>query len=392
MLRYLLDKPTFLGIIFVLWLNFSFAVSSSEVSHDLNGLIDQINKVNDDINNKQKQQQNLSKAINDSKNAIDKSEELLDHLKAQRNLDIKQLDEIETLLPQLTQAIQIVQANVKTAIEASYKQFRLLQNNDSVINGNNNLLYERKKKYLSKLIELEQQKYAQLQSKLDKLNEVNDQINEQLDVIEKQLGITSKRKSQLQQDKEEKLHQAALLQKKISKEKELLANLKQQQGQLNKLLKKLQATEIAQKAKQSSKQISNGKADPGYEDNSPFLSRKLSKPVENGTVIVKFGEIRGGVPNNGVLFSGSNLPIHAISNGRVLFSGMLPGFGQMVVLDNGDNYTSIYGGILPGVVKNQQVTSNQVIGSSGTAANQPMGGVYFELRHLGKPVNPDKLQ
>lgn len=392
-LRLLAKRTFFLLIMSVLGINCAFAVSSSEVSQNLNGLINQINKVNDDLNNNQKQQQHLSKAISDSNDAIDQSQELLDHLKSQRNLDMKQLDEIETVLPQLTSATQMAESNVKTAINKTYKQLRILQNNDSVISGNDNLLNERKKKYLIKLLVLEQQKYAELQAKLDKLNQVNDNISAELDKIDKQLGTTSRRKSQLQQEKDAKLQQAALLQQKISKEKALLANLKQQQQQLNNLLQNLQAAEAAEKAKQvPPKQIVQGKPDYRYEDNSPFLSRKLSRPVENGTVIVKFGDVRDSVPNNGILFKASNSPIHAISSGRILFSGVLPGFGQMVVVDNGDNYTSIYGGILPSVTKNQQVSASQVIGSSGTVANQPMGGVYFELRHLGKPVNPSKLQ
>lgn len=378
-----------------LCINFAYAIASSEVSRDLNGLIGQINKVNNDINNKQKQQQHLSKAINDSDEAIDKSQELLDRLKAKRDMDIKQLDEIETVLPQLTQATESVQANVKLAIEKTYMQLRQLQTNDSIVNGNDNLLYERKKKYLIKLLESEQQKDVELQSKLDKLNELNDKIKAELDKIDSQLGITSSRKSKLEKEKETKTAEAANLGQKISKEKKQLTNLKEQQGQLNKLLQSLQAMEVADNAKsdkEPSKKVALSKRDNHYEDNSPFLARKLSKPVENGKVIVKFGEIRGSVPNNGILFKANGSPIHAISNGRVMFVGDLPGFGRMLVLDNGDKYTSIYGGILPNVSKNQKVTANQVIGSSGATANQPMGGVYFELRHLGKPVNPAKLE
>jgi len=382
-------------ILLALCINFAYAVASSEVSRDLNGLISQINKVNDDINNKQKQQQHLSKAINDSDEAIDKSQELLDRLKAQRDLDIKQLDEIDTVLPQLTQATESVQANVKLAIEKTYRQLRQLHANDSIVNGNENLLYERKKKYLIKLLESEQQKDIELQSKLDKLNELNDKINAELDRIDSQLGITNNRKSRLEKEKETKKAEAEKLGQKISKEKKQLTNLKAQQEQLNKLMRNLQAMEVADNAKfdkEPSKKVALNKRDNHYEDNSPFLSRKLSKPVENGEVIVKFGEIRGSVPNNGILFKASSSPIHAISNGRVMFAGVLPGFGQMLVVDNGNKYTSIYGGILPNVNKNQKVIANQVIGSSGMASNQPMGGVYFELRHLGKPVNPSKLE
>lgn len=379
----------------MLCINFANAVASATVSQDLNGLIGQINKVNDDINNKQKQEQHLSRAINDSDEAIDRSQELLDHLKAQRELDIKQLDEIETVLPILTQATESAGANMKLMIEQTYKQLRQLQSNNSIIGGNDILVHERQKKYLVKILELEQKKNIELQSKLEKLTALNNKITAELNRVDSQLGTTTKHKSKLEKEKEAKLAEATKLQQNISQERKQLSNLKEQQAQLNKLLQNLRAMEIADKAKlnkDSSKQLAISKGSSNYEDNSPFLSRQLSKPVEAGAAIVKFGEVRGRVTNNGILFKASNTPIHAISNGRVLYAGVLPGFGQMVVVDNGDNYTSIYGGILPTVTKNQKVTSNQVIGSSGVLANQPMGGVYFELRHLGKPVNPSKLE
>lgn len=383
---------------FGLFFSYAYAVSSTEVSQDLNGLIRQINQVNSDLNSKQKQQQNLSRAIDDSDEAIDQSQNLLKQLKQKRNLDMKQLDEIESVLPQLTDATKAVRDNIKTAISKIYQQLRLLESSDngSIFNGNNNLQNDRKKKYLVTILQAEQQKYVELQSKLDELNTLNDKINSELNNVDKQLGITTKRKSQLQQDKDDKLQMVSSLQQKISKEQQQLANLKQQQLELNKLLQNLQAMEVAEKkaqiAKQSTKQIAVGKPDTRYEDNSPFLSRKLSKPVEGGVVIAGFGAVHDGVANNGVLFKASNSAIHAISSGKVLFSGTLPGFGQMVVVDNGDNYVSIYGGVLPKVNKGQQLTANQVIASSGVIANQPMGGVYFELRHFGKPVNPSKLQ
>lgn len=137
--------------------------------------------------------------------------------------------------------------------------------------------------------------------------------------------------------------------------------------------------------------IALGKSDNSVEDNSPFMSRKLSKPVA-GNISVGFGQMRDSVRNNGVLVNpADNTPVYSVSRGVVLFSGSLPGFGQIIVVDNGDNYTSVYSGVLSKVAKGSSVSAGQQIATSGTLSNQPMDGVYFELRHLGKPVNPSKL-
>lgn len=132
-------------------------------------------------------------------------------------------------------------------------------------------------------------------------------------------------------------------------------------------------------------------ADNSVEDNSPFMSRKLTRPI-SGSIAVGFGQMRDSVKNNGVLVrANDSTPVYSVSRGTVLFSGELPGFGQIIVIDNGDNYTSVYSGVLSKVAKGAVVTAGQLIANSGTESNQPMGGVYFELRHLGKPVNPSKL-
>lgn len=154
-----------------------------------------------------------------------------------------------------------------------------------------------------------------------------------------------------------------------------------------------QATAAAPVVKESPKDagIALGKSDASIEDNSPFMARKLSKPIA-GNITVAFGQMRDSVRNNGVLvIPAENTPVYSVSRGVVLFSGSLPGFGQIIVVDNGDNYTSVYSGVISKVAKGNSLAAGQQIASSGNADNQPMGGVYFELRHLGKPVNPSKL-
>lgn len=154
-----------------------------------------------------------------------------------------------------------------------------------------------------------------------------------------------------------------------------------------------QPTSAAPVVKESPKDagIALGKSDASIEDNSPFMSRKLSKPI-SGNITVAFGQMRDSVRNNGVLVSpAENTPVYSVSRGVVLFSGSLPGFGQIIVVDNGDNYTSVYSGVISKVAKGNSLAAGQQIARSGNADNQPMGGVYFELRHLGKPVNPSKL-
>ncbi len=244
----------------------------------------------------------------------------------------------------------------------------------SILAGNNPINCNRKKTYLVAILTTQQEKYQELNEKLNQLNAINNKLQQELNRLNKKLNEVTNQKDQLVMENKDKITKQQIIQQQIVSQEQFLSNLKQKEKQLNKLMAELGAK----------KDI-----DLEYEDNSSFLNRKLYKPVK-AKVLLGFGAKRNGMINNGILFAAANNEqVYSISNGKVTFVGVLPGFGQLVVVDNGDNYMSIYSGVIPKTQKGVQVKSGQVIASAGSKANQPMGGVYFELRHLGKSVrNP----
>ena len=127
----------------------------------------------------------------------------------------------------------------------------------------------------------------------------------------------------------------------------------------------------------------------------PFsrLRGKLTWPVV-GKVRKLFGRKRAGgqVSWNGVLIrarEGNN--VRAVARGRVAYADWLRGYGLLVILDHGDGYMSLYG-------HNQSlyketgdwVEANEVIAAVGKSGGQQSSGLYFEIRHNGKPSNPVK--
>ncbi len=376
-------------ILLILLINLSFAVPENQINNDLNDLAAKIDHINHELNKKQMQQKNLTQAISDSNEAISKSASLLEQIQQKRNLDLKNLADVKVLINQINLSIESVQSSTAVAIHSIYQQIRDMQyESQSVLVGNDNTATNRKKVYMLVLLNAEQKKYLELQSKLNKLQELNDKLDDEIDDLDDRLGDTSNRKKQLELDKAMKIAQGEKLQSQINEDQKSLGNLKQKQAELNKLMAQIKLEAI--KAKKIPG-IKIGNPDLSFEDNSPFLTRKLVKPL-NTNIAIPFGAERNGTRNNGVLFhSVENQPVVAISNGKVMYAGFLPGFGDVIVLDHGDNYMSIYGGIKLKVQKGQKVTTGQEIANTGYIANQPMGGIYFELRHMGMPVNPSKL-
>ena len=128
-------------------------------------------------------------------------------------------------------------------------------------------------------------------------------------------------------------------------------------------------------------------------DAGPFsrLRGKLRLPVR-GELLARFGSPRmeGGGTSKGVFIrSAEGQPVRSIAAGRVVFADWMRGFGNLLILDHGETYLSVYGNneaLLkqPG----ETVSAGEAIATVGSTGGSPETGLYFELRHLGKAFDP----
>ena len=120
------------------------------------------------------------------------------------------------------------------------------------------------------------------------------------------------------------------------------------------------------------------------------LKGKLSWPA-GGKIRHRFGHRRHGrLKWKGVMInSESGTPIKTIHHGQVLFSDWMKGFGWVIVIDHGDGYMSLYGHnqtLLKSV--GEKVEAGEPIALAGQSGGQDSSGLYFEIRHQGKAINP----
>jgi murein hydrolase activator len=115
-------------------------------------------------------------------------------------------------------------------------------------------------------------------------------------------------------------------------------------------------------------------------------------PAE-GFVLSRFGRQPGpggmSVTKNGIEISlAEGRAVNAVHEGVVSFAGPFTGYGQLVIVDHGDNAHSLYGHLGQlAVNKGDRVTPQTRLGTSG---RNPGGNpaLYFELRVDGKAVDP----
>jgi len=128
----------------------------------------------------------------------------------------------------------------------------------------------------------------------------------------------------------------------------------------------------------------------------PFSALKgvLIRPV-SGKVVSHFGPYQNKKYNLKGFLSGVYIradrgePIHAVSEGTVVYSSWLKGYGNMIIIDHGSSYHTVYAHAEELFKsKGDRVEANEVIATVGDSGSMAGSRLYFEIRHNGKPVDP----
>ncbi|MFC0251006.1 murein hydrolase activator EnvC family protein [Massilia consociata] len=120
------------------------------------------------------------------------------------------------------------------------------------------------------------------------------------------------------------------------------------------------------------------------------LRGRLSAPV-SGTIAARFGARRGEGPTWKGMFirAAEGTEIRAVGAGRVVHADWMRGFGNLIIIDHGGEYLSIYGNNSALLKRpGDMVRAGDPIASAGNTGGNEESGLYFELRHRGKAFDP----
>lgn len=123
------------------------------------------------------------------------------------------------------------------------------------------------------------------------------------------------------------------------------------------------------------------------------LKGKLKLPAR-GELRGRFGSPReeGGVTWKGVFIKAeSGSPVKAVADGQVVYADWFRGYGNLLVIDHGGGYLSLYGNnesLLKEV--GDLTTSGETVASVGASGGALESGVYFELRFQSNAFDPLK--
>jgi len=118
---------------------------------------------------------------------------------------------------------------------------------------------------------------------------------------------------------------------------------------------------------------------------------KLRLPVR-GELAGRFGAPREGASltwKGLLILAPEGEEVRAVADGRVVFAEWMRGFGNLLILDHGEGYLTIYGNnesVLRQV--GDAVHAGDVVATVGATGGAQSSGLYFEMRYQGKPFDP----
>lgn len=216
-----------------------------------------------------------------------------------------------------------------------------------------------------------------LNASLESLDALSQELLAAQQQLQQDREALASRQQDMEQARDDRRALLAQLDTKMGNKQQRLTQLKADSRRLEKLLAGMQQA------------ISDIPADL---DNKPFsqLAKKLPWPI-NGKLSVNYHDTRSGNMRwDGVVIAAKRgTPVRAIHPGRVIYSDWLPGYGLMVIIDQGKGYMTLYG-------YNENLTRNvgdwvgagDTIAHAGESGGRHESGLYFGIRHNGKPVNP----
>lgn len=124
------------------------------------------------------------------------------------------------------------------------------------------------------------------------------------------------------------------------------------------------------------------------------LRGSLDWPLSRASLVSRYGSPKGDGTQRWdgvVLGSTEGAEVRAVHHGQVAYADWLRGFGLLIIIEHDDGYMTLYGHnetLLkePG----EWVAAGDPVALSGSSGGRASPGLYFAIRHRGRPLNPEK--
>lgn len=329
----------------------------------------------------------LQKDLENSEQQINELQKKADGINQQLNEQNKELNQLKNERGQLEQARKNQQTQIAEQMRAAHKlgeqsEIKVLLNQESPDQ------VSRIMKYHSYFMEAHT---AKMKTYLETITRIDALTPE----IEKKTLELAGMQSELDGQRAELKNIHGERERALAKVNDDLKNKNKELSQLNDDRRRLQALleRVTQKVATTGA-INSPDYVPLPKGGEKFSLRKGRLPwPTRGSMIHRFGSARiaGQINWSGAYISapmGNN--VVAVHHGRVVFADYFGGHGLLVIVDHGEGYMSLYAHNQRLLKKaGDPVQAGENIATVGNSGGQANSGLYFEIRHQGKPIDPN---
>lgn len=237
----------------------------------------------------------------------------------------------------------------------------------------------RRHKYLTVIMEGDSELIDEYERNIGELDREKDRLRDLSGETERERKKAWSKKRRAEAEKRRKRRLLAGVQREKSRREAMLSELKEAARGLTDLLKDL-------------------KADDGLDDVSgdgfASLRGRLMMPAR-GRIVTKYGKVRHPrfktvTFNNGIVIEApAGTSVRSVDDGRVVYTGWLKGYGQIMIIDNGGGYYTLFA-YLARILKEkgEVVKRGMEVALVGDTGPRSTPGLYFEIRRRGVPKDP----
>lgn len=399
---------------------------------DLQAVRKEITTLQRDIAQKEAVRKQAASAIAESEEALAETHQALSALEQQKGTSSNQLEQYQQELQGIRLKVAETRQRIGRLLAGTYKRgqhdaMALMLNQADPNQAARDLTY------YTHISRAQQHLIDKLREQEIQLAAVTERLEDELVRLGKLSSEKVQEKRRLQAAKNQHLAKATELDANIRAQQAKLVQLKEDEKQLANLIARINA-DIERRRQQALKQAESrkkardeanrlaaekrrqqvaqakkeGKAPPpepkappvvetvdevvdGSASGKAFrsLQGKMKLPVA-GEIAGRFGARRGeGSSWKGIYIRTSpGTPVRAVADGTVVYADWLRGFGNAMIIDHGGNYLTVYTGFAAlARGSGAPIKGGDVLGTSGSMESGETG-LYFELRYLGRPINP----
>lgn len=374
--------------------------------------------------------ESLTKALGKTKEAHDDAADALKESEkaiSETNRKLFELQQEQKKHSETLQALQTQKSGLENTIEGQKDQLSK-QMYQQYLHGKQNYLQiilqeqdpsaaSRQLKYFSYVTKARENLIHGMQSNLSQVTKLNEQT---VDALQEVVNLKNKQQSERKNLESQKQSHSKIVEKlssQISAQRNEIEKLKRDEKSLSQLVERLaraaqpkpQKPTEESKPKNISREITANKPDTENRPQQALASNeslpsnafdggsfeslrgKLNLPVR-GEVTNKFGNSRQdtGLTWKGLFIkSNEGNDVKSVASGRIVFADWMRGFGNLIIVDHGGGYMSLYGNNQALLRKmGDTVKGGDTIASVGNSGGNDTSGLYYELRSRSKPFDP----